>query len=77
MRIDLLSWRAGVIYVVTAVITAERENMNTSIAEETGTDGVAMNSRGLECRLRRLEGGSLRQSSLAALSSGSLPQVAK
>jgi outer membrane biosynthesis protein TonB len=37
MRIDLLSWRAGVIHVVTAVITAERENMNTSIAEETGT----------------------------------------
>jgi hypothetical protein len=32
----LLSWRTGVIHVVTAVITAERENMNT-IAEETGT----------------------------------------
>jgi len=37
MRIDLLSWRAGVIHVLTAVITAERENMNTSIVEETGT----------------------------------------
>ena len=36
-RIRLLSWRTGVIHVVTAVITAERENMNTSIAEETGT----------------------------------------
>jgi hypothetical protein len=35
-RIRLLSWRTGVIHVVTAVITAERENMNT-IAEETGT----------------------------------------
>jgi hypothetical protein len=37
MRIDLLSWRTGVIHVVTAVITAERENMNTSITEETGS----------------------------------------
>ena len=36
-RIRLLSWRTGVIHVVTAMITAERENMNTSIAEETGT----------------------------------------
>src|ERR1700722_18373963 len=36
-RIRFLSLRTGVIHVVTAVITAERENMNTSIAEETGT----------------------------------------
>jgi hypothetical protein len=36
-RIRLLSWRTGVIHVVTAVITAERENMNTSIGEESGT----------------------------------------
>ena len=36
-RIRLLSWRTGVIHVVTAVITAERENMNTSTAQETGS----------------------------------------
>jgi hypothetical protein len=33
----LLSRRTGVIHVTTAVITAKGENMNTSIAEETGT----------------------------------------
>jgi hypothetical protein len=37
-RIHLLFRRTGVIHVVTAVITAQGENeMNTSIAEETGT----------------------------------------
>jgi hypothetical protein len=36
-RIHLLSRRSGVMDVVTAVITAERESMNTSIAEETGS----------------------------------------
>jgi Protein of unknown function (DUF3489) len=35
-RIDLLSWHTGVIHVVTAVITAQGEDM-TSITEETGT----------------------------------------
>jgi hypothetical protein len=34
-RIHLLSRRTGVIHVVTAVITAKGENMNTSIAEGT------------------------------------------
>jgi hypothetical protein len=33
----LLCGRTGAIHVVTAVITAERENMNTSITEETGS----------------------------------------
>jgi Protein of unknown function (DUF3489) len=33
----LLSRRTGVIHVVIAVITAQGENMNTSIAEETGS----------------------------------------
>jgi len=36
-RIALLSARTGVIHVVTAVITAERGNMNTSIAGENGS----------------------------------------
>jgi len=40
-KIHLLSRRTGVIHVVTAVITAEGENMNTSIAEEAGDAQVA------------------------------------
>jgi hypothetical protein len=36
-RLVLLSRRTGVIHVVIAVITAEGENMNTSIAEEIGS----------------------------------------
>jgi hypothetical protein len=39
-RIHLLSQRTGVIHVLTAVITAQGENMNTSTAEETGTSAA-------------------------------------
>src|ERR1700722_18950032 len=37
-RIHLQSWRTGVMDVVTAVITAERENMTTSTTQENGSD---------------------------------------
>jgi hypothetical protein len=36
-RIHLQSWRTGVMDVVTAVITAERENMTTSTTQENGS----------------------------------------